>query len=301
MTQSLLGAFTKKLIDDPYCKGEDEPVNQKWDSRVNDWGTHQNCTGKRLYTEMNKKKKQTDYEFQPPPIPYIPKPKDKKDDVLKAAQKSSGWSLKTCSKKYFPLQAHHLIPKNYLPDHKVCVFLSKGFTKSKKFQLTGDSPYDTDNRNNGYCMPYATPLAEWKKAKESNEDKLAITALLMNKTERQIHQGSHRVGSYVDPYEATEEDLIHDDVEGYLDTVESFLDVIYVGMKNHLLTCPICKPNKDKQDIRPLKVVVDHMNNVSGIIKQLIDANRIFVSEAAFLHLGKKEEIKIPQWLIDSD
>jgi hypothetical protein len=145
-------------------------------------------------------------------------------------------------------------------------------------------------------MPYATALAEWELAK-NDEEKRAIAYLLMDITERQLHQGSHKVGPYEDPPD-DEEPNIHKKGKGYLDTVDLLLDVVQSAARNHATTCLVCKPNKNKKEIQPLKATVRHLNQVSGLVKLLVDANRIFISKLAAWHWGKeKKEVKIPDWL----
>jgi hypothetical protein len=281
----LVAVFVPPQTTEEYCKDE-ESKSQGWKSRINQWGSEQNCSANRLYTGMEGAvgKKEG---FLGPPAAFVSKP----------AAVGYAWSLSLCQPDRFPLQAHHIIPKNHLPTHGVCAFLAKRYKKHLKIQLTEDTYYDTDHANNGYCMPYATPLKEWKQAKKDDE-KLAITFLVMDKTGRQLHQGSHRAGPYQDSPVAEEEEGIHAQGVGYLSTVNLFLNAVHDGAETHVTGCATCKPDSAKRDIQPLEAVVRHLDQVAGLVKLLADANRIFVSKPAYLHLGpKRRDIEIPKWL----
>jgi len=280
----LVGAFEKSVGQDEQCNGK-KSAPAGWKARINVWGTNKDCSGKRLYDRMSKDKNKSQ-GYLGPPEAFVAKP-----GVV-----AYPWDLNKITRAHFPVQAHHVIPKNHLPDHPVCTFLAKGYTKNKKYQLTDDTYYDTDHANNGYCMPYATPLAEWRRAGGDDEAKRCIAFEVMELSGRQLHQGSHRAGPYDDPLDAEEEADIHPG--GYLDTIDQFLDVVQSGAQAHVDTCSVCKPDKSKRDIQPVDGVVHHVDQVSGLIKLLVDANRIFVSEPAHLWLSDRQtKISKPQWV----
>jgi hypothetical protein len=287
--EKLNAALEKSLKDDEYCDNK-KSDSTNWEARINDWGTNKNCSAPRLFGDMERVNNSGKKEgYLGPPKPFVAKP-----GVV-----GYQWDMKKCNKSHFPLQAHHIIPKNHLPLHGVCTFLAMGYTKSKKYKLTADTPYDTDHNNNGYCMPYATPLAEWKSAKD-DDDKTEVCNKIMDKTGRQLHQGSHKGRGYqADPPVADEETGIHADIPGYLDTINDFLDTVQQGAINHLeKPCTVCKPAAGKKEIQPLEAVVRHMDQVSGLVKLLADANIIFVSEPAYDHWGKKRKrVKTPGFL----
>lgn len=279
----LVSVLISSQMTDPYCDGKDS-TGQGWKAKVNKWGSVQNCSGTQLYSNMAGQKEDTG--FLGPPQAFIAK-----------QPPPSGWTKADISSRKFPIQAHHIIPKNHLPKHPVCTFLAKDYTQHDTYQLKEDSPYDTDHANNGYCLPYATPLAEWKKAKGDGDKKLKLCFYVMAKTRRQLHQGSHRA----EPYESVaddEEAEIH--VEGYLSTVDLLLEAVQVSMEDHLDTCKICKKKKSggKIEIQPLEAVVKHVDQVSGIVKLLVDANVTFISEPAFLYgKHKQTDPELPDWL----
>jgi hypothetical protein len=280
----LVGAFDVSVNKEDFC--DDNPVSNGWKSRINQWGSEKNCDPDRLYRWM-KKDKDKDQGYLSGPQPFVAKP----DKV------GYEWQLDNCKSDHFPLQAHHIIPKNHLPSHGVCAFLAKGYTKNLKYNLIEDTFYDTDHANNGYCMPYATPLDKWKIAKNDN-DKMAIAFDLMDNTERQLHQGSHKAGPYADPTNAEEESGLHEDGPGYLDKINDLLDIVQSAATTHACRCRICKPNESKKEIHPREATVRHIDQVSGIIKLLIDANRIFISKLSSWHWGaNKIPIVKPDWL----
>jgi hypothetical protein len=277
--------FEATINADKYCNKE-KPEKKNWRARVNQWGTDQKCSGTRLYDTMEATKKKG-ADFLGPPTPFVAKP----------AGTGFKWDLDKIDTDHFPIQAHHIIPKNHLPTHAVCTFLAKGYTQNPKFQLVDDTEYSCDHQNNGYCMPYATPLAEWKRARSSGDDdiKLAIAFCVMEETGRQLHQGSHRAEAY-DSVDDDEEANIHPG--GYLDRIDQFLDVVQAGAEKHVTTCRVCKTDEAKKEIEPIAAVVTHMDMVSGIIKLLIDGNRIFISEPAHLWWSDKQNpMERPAWL----
>ncbi|MHB8813465.1 MAG: hypothetical protein ACYDAE_09360 [Steroidobacteraceae bacterium] len=281
----LVSALMSKNATDPYCDGK---KNEKkgWKAKINKWGSVQNCSGTQLYSNMSGQKKDTG--FLGPPNAFVAK-----------KPPADGWAKAHISPSRFPIQAHHIIPKNHLPTHPVCTFLAAGYTQHATYQLTEDTPYDTDHANNGYCLPYATPLAEWKKARGDDAEKLKLCFFVMRKTRRQLHQGSHKAAPY-DTVADDEEPEIH--IEGYLSAVNIFLEAVQVSMEDHLEECNVCKKKKSggKIEIQPVPAVVRHMDQVSGIIKLLVDANITFISEPASLW-GKDKQVEpdLPDWLGD--
>jgi len=288
--ESLNAALEASLADDEYCDKK-KSDSKNWEARINQWGTNKDCSAPRLYSDMERVKKSGKKEgYLGPPQAFVAKP----------GTTGYSWDLKKCNTQHFPLQAHHIIPKNHLPTHGVCVFLAKGYSeRGQKYKLTADTPYDTDHNNNGYCMPYATPLAEWKQAK-NDDQKMDVCAAVMNKTRRQLHQGSHKARGYHDDPPVADEELgIHAAVPGYLSTIDDFLDTVQQGATNHVEEpCKVCKPSGDKKEIQPLEALVRHLDQVSGLVKLLLDANIIFVSEPAYEHWGKKRKsVDVPSWL----
>lgn len=287
LLESVAVAFDVSLSQDQYCNGE-KSDSKNWEARVNNWGSKgEKCDADRLHRWM-KKDRTKKQGYLGGVTAFVDKP----------AAPGHKWQLNKCDGATFPLQAHHIIPKNHLPDHGVCAFLASKCKDDPDFELLKDTRYDNDHANNGYCMPYATPLHEWTRAKNENE-KIAVAYALMNSTGRQLHQGSHKAEAYEDPATAHEDESIHASVPGYLSTVDRFLDMVQSGARSHVATCPICKPEAGKKKIQPLEAVVRHMDQVSGLVKLLIDANRIFVSKLAAWHWGKNRKIvPIPDWLI---
>ncbi|MBV6471042.1 MAG: hypothetical protein NBKEAIPA_02969 [Nitrospirae bacterium] len=282
--EQVANAFERSLASDKYCDGKKRDP-KPWKSRINEWGTYKDCSGARLYRNMEKDtdKKQG---YLGGPTPFIAKP----------GVTGYRWSFDNLSSTHFPVQAHHLIPKNHLPGHPVCTFLAKGYTKSKKYQLAADTFYDTDHANNGYCLPYATPLVEWRSADGDDNLKLTIAFEVMEITNRQLHQGSHRAAAYEAPVDDDEEARIH--ANGYLDTVDNLLRRVQNSAQAHMDSCSICKPDSGKKTVQPLESLVQHMDQVSGIIKSLIDANRIFISKPASLWWSDRlKKLALPKWM----
>src|SRR5215469_7234305 len=123
--------FTKQAESDLKCKAPAETTN--WQAKINKWGTRQNCSGTALYKNMEQDKDK-EQGFLGPPKAFVAKPAP-----------GTQWKLADVTPEKFPVQAHHLIPKNHLPDHAVCTFLAKKYTQSKQYQLTADAPYSTDH------------------------------------------------------------------------------------------------------------------------------------------------------------
>ena len=276
--------FPTHLAKEDRCSKKDPP-DEGWQARINEWGSKADCSGTRLYASMKKLfSGARTCGYLSGPAPYI-------------AKSAGPWSLDSIGKLAFPVQAHHLIPKNYLPTHKVCAFLAKKYTKHPKFRLKHDAPYSTDYANNGYCMPYATPLAEWKKSRGNEVMKAEICFEVMRRTGRQLHQGSHRVDEYFpDPADPDEEAKIHP--AGYLRVVRRYLDVVHDCAAAHVVRCRICKPDQDSKEILPRKAIAKHMDQVAGIVKLLVDCNRTFISEpAAVWGRERPESVKRPAWM----
>jgi hypothetical protein len=143
-------------------------------------------------------------------------------------------------------------------------------------------------------LPYATPLKEWKKAGSSPEKKNDVAFALMKKTVRQLHQGSHKDYQYNEDVENDEEN----EDPGYLSMVDALLEVIKTGSEIHASICKVCKPSQSKKEILPRRKVVKHMNQASGLLKRLMDSNKIFVSERAYMHFHNKDITwEAPEWL----
>ncbi len=282
----LVGLFDELIQKKEECKKppEDAPPKQ---ARINKGvGELPECSAQRLYDNMTASK--DDRGYRGGLEPYI----------AKDPPASGEWSIKDCSGTRFPLQAHHIIPKNYLPDLMVCAFLGKGYTKHPKVQLSGDTQYDTDHAYNGYCLPYASALVEWKSAKD--KDKLANN--LMALTMRQLHQGSHKQYQYQAEApvgeEEEDEDVGHADAPGYLAKIGDLLDLVAKRAFDHTKVCSVCKPEQSKKTIHPRESVVRHVHQVSGIVKVLRDANQIFVSQRAYnFYAQKATNPELPDWL----
>jgi hypothetical protein len=280
----LIGMFEELVNEEDKCKHEDKPP--KWESRINKCGTNQDCDADRLYKNMEKKC--DDRGFRGGQEPFV-----------KKAGANYSWDMSKCKDDHFPLQAHHIIPKNHLPTHGVCAFLAKNYTENPNYKLKADTYYDTDHAYNGYCLPYATPLREWDKAKTPDaKDQVAFR--LMDKTNRQLHQGSHKAHQYApEPEQAEEKADIHDEDAGYLGKVDELLDVVHSGAEIHVNSCRVCKEKANEKEINPRESVVRHVDQVSGLIKLLMDSNQIFVSKRAYQHFNaaKKELMEAPDWL----
>ena len=284
MFEELVGEWEK-------CKAPAKPPN--WKARINKGiGTNSDCSAQRLYDAMNASK--ADRGYRGGHEPFVQK-----------ANSGFSWKLAACGPERFPIQAHHIIPKNCLPDHTVCAFLAKNYTDHPDVQLSGDTEYDTDHAYNGYCLPYATPLAEWGKAKSATQ-KDQVADALMKRTYRQLHQGSHKRYQYAPDSPAAEEeedgDVGHADAPGYIAKIETLLDVVADRAIDHAQLCAVCKPDAGKRKISPRASVARHVHQVSGVTKALLDANRIFVSERAFKSfIVNKTNPELPDWLAAKD
>jgi hypothetical protein len=290
MTEIAEGVLVKLFQDlvnkEEKCTKKD--AKNGWEARINQWGTNTDCDADRLYRNMLNKpaNKPAEIDYRSGKEPFV--------------KKSSISVLNKCDESHFPLQAHHIIPKNHLPTHSVCAFLAKKFSKNKEFKLKEDTYFDTDHAFNGYCLPYASALKEWDKARTADaKDHVAFK--LMSQTKRQLHQGSHKEKQYSPESEIAEEELgIHDEVPGYLSKVNRLLEVVKSGAELHVKVCEVCKPNQDKKEINPRENVVRHVYQVSGLLKVLMDSNKIFVSERAFIYFQKtKIALEAPEWLLE--
>jgi hypothetical protein len=278
--------------DKPTCANNPSP-KPDWKARVNGLGKDgTKCSGTLLYNEMSGRGSAEQEEHGLGVVP------DKQPDTY--------WlqGVKVVSETSFPVQAHHLIPKNFLPDQQVCMFLTEKYGPSKgtEYELDGDAPYNTDHANNGYCMPYATKLKEWKAAKD-DKTKLDVAFTVMQTTRVQLHQGSHAVtldlntinsllalGKYptITPDSGSdsddlEEGNIHD--PGYLNMVKLWLDAVRSCVLAHVETCKDgCKPKKGSKKVQPLEDTARLMNRVSFIAKVFLDLNLIFACPYGATH-----------------
>jgi hypothetical protein len=278
-----------------------KPDSSKWVARIIKWGEETDCDPKRLYRKMQvaAKKGGSGFPFLGGKAPFVAKGGP--------GVTLDSWRLSQCKPEQFPLQAHHLIPKSHLPTHGVCAFLAKKYKQNKDFDLQKDAPYSTDFANNGYCLPYATAVREWKSAGSNDKKKSDVANKLMEITKRQLHQGSHKSEQYQQEGEQAEEeeDDLHDEVPGYLSKLDDLLDNIHVAAEDHLEICRICCPSKaqGKKKIFPREAIARHMDQVSGIMKALMDSHIIFVSERAFLHFEAMSSglVDAPEWLDSAD
>jgi len=279
---------------DPKCDKKDK--DKGWKSRVNKFNSQEKCTGGRLYDNM----KAEAPAHEKKGLGFVP-PK-------KAGTK---WKLALVSSKFFPIQAHHLIPKSFLPNHRVCTWLAIKYTKNPKYELRYDSNYDTDRADNGYCMPYASPLAEWG---GNRSKKTAAAFQVMERVGIQLHQGSHAAvldakkldqlaGKPIMPEitdiagdgdsDEYEDSGIHE--PGYLNKVGVLLNVVDAKSLSHVEKCRACKKSKQGQKtlVLPTEGVVDLMHRVSAIVKVLIDGNVAHVSGYAYFYAIHKGDIDV--------
>lgn len=280
--------------NEPACDKKDK--DNGWKSRVNDFNSQEVCTGGRLYDNMNGAKAAHEAKG----LGVVPP---------KAA--GTKWKMSMVSPTNFPIQAHHLIPKNFLPDQQVCVWLAIKYKKHPKYELRYDSSYDTDDADNGYCMPYATPLAEWT---GDQSKKTACAFGVMERAGIQLHQGSHATlldaakleqlaGQSIIPEisgldggpgsDEYEEESIH--APGYLNTIKKLLKVVADAALAHVEHCLECQKKKQgkKTLVLPSQRVVDMMHRVSSITKTLIDANVVHVSGYAYYYAYHKQHLEV--------
>ena len=243
-----VAAIMDVMRQDAFCDGE-KASNHGWSARIDGYG--ETPTPERLFDNM---------KAAGVPVPAKPR------------QIGERWDLNDCDKSKFPFQSHHLIPKKHLPTHAVCVWLTAKWTKDPKYKLTEDTNFDTDHARNGYFMPFASNLAQWKNASDAQKDVICDT--LMAKTGIQLHQGSHTAEKYADEVEDIE-------TGGYLTTVDSFLTLVRAQAFIHYRMCTVCKAPGGKTEVQPLPSVVNHVYRVAELLKALIQSNRIFVSARA--------------------
>jgi hypothetical protein len=278
--------------DAPTCQRTDQASGHPWKARVNGFGADgTKCSGANLFEEAGTGMDARRAEHT------------SKKGLGEVPQKESNahWAsqgLAAVSPTSFPLQAHHLIPKNYLPSHDIVVWLCKKWTKNKKYQLAEDAPYNTDHANNGYAMPDALRLKEWKQAK-NGKDKVAVAFRVMELTKVQLHQGSHAAALEPDKIRKILEDgelpdlsdpsttmadsdeweqaAIHDD--GYLNVIGEILNAAAARIHAHVLTCTKgCKKGQKgaKTEVNPLLDTVRLVNRVSYIAKVFLQTNLVF-------------------------
>jgi hypothetical protein len=285
-----VGLADVKSEDAPSCDHQDKKDTYGWKARINGLGADgTKCSGANLYEEKP-------HGMWPRKDEHA---KDKSLGVVPKKESNDHWAkkgLQAVSPTSFPLQAHHLIPKNTLPKHAVCLWLAKKWDDDD-YQLVEDTPYNTDHANNGYAMPYALPLKEWKTAK-NNQQKNAVAFRVMDLTGVQLHQGSH--AEELDPTKAKaivetlrlpnvtpaagsgdsddfEEAEIHSD--GYVNQIKKLLNAVAGRIEDHVRTCTQgCKKSesKGKTMVRPLQDAVRLMNRVSFIAKVFLEMNVLF-------------------------
>lgn len=278
---------------DPTCSKNDRDPG--WTSKLNEHGTNKGCSGKSLYNNMWADR-----------VAHL----SAGLGVVPPRGEETEWSLANVTPERFPVQAHHLIPKNFLPDHRVCVWLAKGYSRNAEYQLRYDSGYSNDHANNGYCMPYATPMAEWKHGSMSHTD---VAFAVMDATEIQLHQGSHAEvlnarnleeisGRPVSPQvrdlprdgASCEYTEANSHYPGYLDRVGRLLNVVDAKALQHASTCEVCRARSkgDKKHVLPTKGVTELMDRASKIIKVLIDTNVAHVSGYAYCHAHARKKLR---------
>lgn len=279
---------------DPSCDKKDE--DKGWKSRVNKHNSQETCTGTRLYENMDANRA----SHVAKGLGFVP---------TKTAGKS--WEVKDVKPDSFPVQAHHLIPKNFLPDHKVVRWLAIKYKDDPEYELKYDSDYDCDSSDNGYCMPYATPMKTWGGDQSS---KTAVAFEVMEAAKVQLHQGSH--ATVLDPAkleamagkpiiptitdaaggagsDEMEEASIHD--PGYLNRVKLLLGVVDDKVLAHVETCTVCQKNKsgEKTQVMPSQQTTLLMHRVSKIIKILCEADVMHVSGYAYYYAYHKRHVEV--------
>lgn len=205
-----------------------------------------------------------------------------------------GWHLFKCGPSTYPFQSHHLIPEKQLPDHPVTVWLTDSPKKEHdEYVLSSDTPYDTNGAKNGYFMPFAATTHQWVNA-STPARRAALCFEMMRLTTIQLHQGPH---SFKD-YAKDKGEVLDIETPGYKAQVKDFLDLIASRTANHVKKCEVCKSQASpKIKVQPLEATVHHMNEASGLLRQLVDSWRIFVSERAFNYFvahQKKRQIVHP-------
>jgi hypothetical protein len=287
-----VGVADVKSAEKPSCDHQEKKEKQGWKARVNNWGADgTKCSGENLYKEEPNGMWPRRVEHQ----------RDKSLGVVPEKKPNAHWEevgLEGVTESEFPLQAHHLIPKNTLPKHQVCVWLCQKWNKNKRYQLDEDAPYNTDHANNGYAMPDALRLKEWKSA-QSAADRTAVAFRVMAQTKVQLHQGSHadeldpqklktillESGSMpaVTPSAGSGDSDAFEDAEihsaGYVNQVKQWLNAAAIAIQDHVTFCTKgCKKKESggKTIVRPLADSVRLMNRVSYIAKVFLQLNLIY-------------------------
>jgi len=257
-----VAVMTDFMTQNELCQQKDEPENKGWKCRIGKPGSPGDLsapTAKQLHTNMV-----NDGAMVPSDPP----------------KRSGSWDLDKCTPLSHPFQSHHLIPKMHLPEHDVCVWLAKK-AKNSQWELTESTHYDTDDAKNGEALPFASSTYQWKQTSNPAEQE-RICNTMMDKTGKQLHQGSHTYEDY------GEEDSLHaNEQPGYLGAVDELLKVINGQTLSHVRLCPDCKKNDTTpRKVRPLQRVVLAMHQASGLMRIIIRKNKRFVSERAAKHLG---------------
>ncbi len=190
--------------------------------------------------------------------------------------------LFACRSSVFPCQSHHLIPEKQLPDLKVTGWLTdspKSKCKLDDYKLTGDTNYDTNGAENGYFMPFASTTYQWNKtASVALKNKICFE--MMRLTGIQLHQGRH---SSSKDYS---EDLDVEEFAPYKKQVKTFLDEVEFEIASHIKGCDICKKN-GPEEIPPLQAAVAMVNQVSSLLRVLLQRGTIVVSARAGAYRNK--------------
>ena len=288
-----IGIADVKSADKPSCDHQDKKKDKYgWKARVNKWGADgKKCSGENLYKEQPNGMWPRRSEHE----------KDKSLGVVPEKRDNAHWAsvgLSGITESDFPLQAHHLIPKNTLPKHAVCLWLCHKWNKDDTYQLDEDTEYNTDHANNGYAMPDALRLKEWKNAAKPAE-KVGVAFRVMDRTKVQLHQGSHaeqldpeKIGKIllesgnlpeVTPGDGSADSDAFEDAEihpaGYINQVKQWLNAVAIRIEEHVEFCTEgCKKNSSggKTMVRPLKDSVRLMNRVSYITKVFLQLNLIY-------------------------
>ena len=152
-------------------------------------------------------------------------------------------------------------------------------------------------------------LKEWG---GNYDNKFFLGCQVMDNTGIQLHQGSHpvkfdekeinkRLKTPVLPIKdaaggssSDEDEMDGIETSGYLDKVKKLLNNVHSKVLVHVSTCTDkCKQKKKgKKDlVLPLESTVEMMNQVSYILKVLVDARVIYVSWYAYAHAFDKKLI----------
>lgn len=286
------------------CDHQAKKEKYGWKARVNGLGEDtKKCSGTNLYEEKpHGMWERREEHYKKKSLGFVPK-KESNDHWAKKG-------LVAVGPESFPLQAHHLIPKNFLPKHLVCVWLCKKDDRDDDYQLTEDTYYNTDHANNGYAMPYATPLKEWKGSKD-DDAKTHVAFRVMELTQIQLHQGSHsgtmdiaKVNKYLNDdklfsvmpasgsgdSDELEESQIHE--PGYLNPIGRWLNAVGSRILVHVETCTQGCRGKDKggkTQVRPLADAVRLMNQVSYIAKVFLNMHIIYTCPYGAAYAVQKE------------